>query len=162
MLINLEQKINESEADFKDSYGMTFQEFIDEYGAEEILDLTDKVVVSIESSWNNKNFPACIHNIFIEEGKKKKYKASLIYSGHIAFIKCDFEDGSVRWLYKDDECPPHTLKESIEWDDSFIYHCNINGFEPKDILTHIERLIQTNLHFNYKLEEDSVILLHGL
>lgn len=141
---------------------MTYEEFINYHSDNIVIDLTDKVVVSIESIWNDSKFPANILAILIPEEEKYKYKATLIYSGHIAFIKIEYEDGKVKYFYKDDECMPQTYKELEQYESDIFYQCEENGFKKEDILEQIELIIRSKYDFRYKLSKDSLIMLEGL
>lgn len=147
---------------FKKLYNMNYEEFIDKYRDDKIeIELSDKIVVSMEA--DNKKLPMTILNIFISEEERCKYKSSLIYVGHIAFIRLQYNDGSVVFLYKDDECYPQTFKEVCEDDESdLIYCCEDNGFKKEDIICQFEKVIQSTFDYNYKVDMDKVIVLIGL
>lgn len=152
--------------DLKESYDMTCEEFISYYSRDNIvIDLTGKIVVAVESIWNywkDIKHPIKVLALLIPEEEKHHYKATLIYSGHIAFIKLEYSNGEVKYLIKDDECTPQSFDEMVEWNSSIIYECEENGFKKEDILTYIEMLIRVKYDYNFKLNKDDLILLEGL
>lgn len=164
-IFNLQKDLKFDREHFETLYGKTYEEFIESYSDNVIIDLTGKVVVCIESTWRypeQARFPADILAILIPEGKKYKYKATLIYSCHIAFIKLEYENGTIKYFYKDDECYPQTYDEFCENDADVFCQCEENGFKKEDVLKQIEMTIKVNYDFGYELDKDSLIILNGL
>lgn len=165
-LLNFKNDLQNDKEHFESLYKMTYEEFIGEYAEDnQVIDLTGKVVVCIESAWEYPEparLPADILAILIPEGEKYKYKASLIYSGHIAFIKIEYEDGRIKYFYKDDECCPQTYAEFCEYDASVFYQCEENGFQKDDVLKQMEMTIKVSHDFGYELDADNLIILQGL
>ena len=154
---------------FKQLYEIGYEEFIGEYEDDNIIiDLEDKIVVSLTTHCLEGKTPLEVLAVFIPEDERLKYKSILIYSGHIAFVKCEFENGKVIYKYKDDECYPQTLEEVLGMDNhreesTLMYSVRDYGFTKEDVITHIERYIQVNYDFNYKIEDISkVVVLQGL
>jgi len=143
-------------------YDMDYLEFIDKYGSDKIeIELSDKIVVSAFA--DNEKLPMNILTIFIPEEDRHKYKSSLIYVGHIAFIKLQYDNGNTLFIYKDDECYPQTFKEIYDEDETDLsYCCEDNGFKKEDIIYQFEKLIQSTFDYNYKIDMDKVIMLIGL
>jgi hypothetical protein len=154
----------EDKAHFESLYHKTYEEFINLYSDDNIIiDLTGKIVVSLEAAhcYLNENLPVQLLTIFIPEEVKKKYKASLIYAGHIAFIKAEFNDGSNLYYYKDDECYPVDITRISELGD-LLYCCEENGFTAEDVELQIEKCVQGIFDYRFKLDRNNLILLQGL
>lgn len=163
-LFNIKNDFNRDMKFFEQMYDMTCQEFIDYYGDDnEVINLTDKVVVSIDSFEPDGNTPIDLLAILIPEEERYHYKATLIYAGHIAFIKLERKNGTIEYLYKDDECCPQTYADIEGYADSHLtYDINERGFELEDMVTQIQRYIQSRFDLRYKLDKDSLIILEGL
>lgn len=164
MLYNIKNDFNNDKIYFESQYEMTYEEFINYYGDDnEVIDLTGKVVISLTSFEPYGNTPVDLLGIFIPEGEKLGYKATLIYASHIAFIKTEHKNGLVQYRYKDDECCPQTYKDIEEYEDCpLTYDINGRGFKLEDMVTQIERYIQSRFDLNYKLNKDDLIILEGL
>ena len=171
-LIRFEHDMQDDEEDFKDSYDEGevaggFENFIKAYGDDIItIDMTGKVLISVDSMdgyfGKDKNLPINIMTLFYDEGTKHKYKPSLIYAGHIAFLKIAYEDGRVSYFYKDDECYPQTLHKFLEDSCSTVYHATERKFTQDDIKSQIEMLMNSRVDFRYKIDPEEVIVLEGL
>ena len=157
------------EWDFKDDlehfetlYDMDYEKFINTYKRDIIIiDLTDKIVVSLRAD-SNKNLPLDLLTVFIPEEFKYNYKATLIYSGHIAFIKLVYNNGLIKYFYKDDECQPIDMDELLNSGDDVVYCCEEKGFKSSDIELQIEKFIQATFDYNYKFDKNNIIVLQGL
>jgi len=155
--------------DFKDDlehfetlYNMEYEEFINTHKQNNItIDLTNKIVVSIRAC-SDKNLPIDILTIFIPEEIKNKYKSTLIYAGHIAFIKFEYNNGLIKYSYKDDECYPVDMDELLNSGDDVVYCCEEKGFKNSDIELQIEKFIQATFDYNYKFDKNNIIILQGL
>lgn len=139
---------------FEDMYEMTYDEFITNYKDIEI-ELNDKVVIVVEPH-NDTECPINIISAFIPEEIKHNYKATLIYAGHISFIKLEYNNGRIIYLYKDDECYPQTLSETFKEET-----LNFEGYEEVDVMNQIERLVQSTVRYGYVINMDNVIILEG-
>lgn len=149
-----------------------YQDYIDYYDKEDVItiDLTNKCIVSATNfccdTKNELKFPYIPLTIFSDDGDKYGYKATLIYAGHIAFLKLDYTNGKTLWFYKDDECYPTTIQECIEDTDvAHFWDCaRHNGFTDEEIIGYTEALYKTNIDYNFKLPTDlnNVIILQGL
>lgn len=161
-LINVEYKdFVEDRNHFHDLYDCSYEEFIEEYGDDKIeIDLKDKIVVALSHEDGN-NMPVCIHSIFIPEGDRYKYTSKLVYVGHIAFLIVEFKNGKKRMFYKDDECYPQNFEDCITCGD-ILFCAEENGFNREDILSQIEKTIQINHNFKFKLKEEQLVMLEGL
>ncbi|HEY5562730.1 MAG TPA: hypothetical protein VIK72_13420 [Clostridiaceae bacterium] len=147
---------------FKQLYNMTYEEFIDTYSDDsEVIDLTGKIVVSLRADSEN-NLPMDLLTVFIPEEQRHNYKANLIYSGHIAFLKLEYKGGKVIYLYKDDECDPVDMNEFFDYENDVVFCCEEKGFETKDIELQIEKFIQGVYDYNFILDRYNVIVLVGL
>lgn len=151
---------------FQKSYDCTYEEFIKEYGKDKIIiDLKDKIVVSLCTFHNyfdkSKKLPIELLTVLIPEEDKYKYTAELIYVGHIAFIKISYESGKVKYLFKDDECYPQNFDDALESGD-LLFCAEEQGFTKEDILGQIEKFIQVNHDYNFKLDKDKLVILEGL
>jgi hypothetical protein len=149
---------------FESLYECTAEEFINKYRDQTVIDLTGKVVVSV-ADWciEKSNVPLDILGIFVDEGERLGYKSSLIYSGHISFIKVEFNDDTIKYFYKDDECPPMTMEEFYTEECSVMYSwCTEKGKPKEDILTHIENAIRFYHDVNYKLDPNNLYIVEGL
>ena len=151
--------------DFVELYDETAEEFIAKYEEDIIsIDLTGKVLVAVESAWAwGNDFPVEIKAILVPEEQRYGYKATLIYAGHIAFVKLEYKDGrETRYLIKDDECEPSTLAELIHYESSIVYQCEKQNYTIEDMLEQIEMIIRSKYNFKYKLKRDNIIFLEGL
>lgn len=139
---------------FEDMYNMTYDEFIANHKDIEIA-LHDKIVIVIEPH-NDTECPVNIISAFIPEEIKHNYKATLIYAGHISFIKLEYKNGRILYLYKDDECYPQLLSERFKENT-----LSFEGYEEIDVMSQIERFIQSTFRYNYTINKDNVIILEG-
>jgi len=161
-IFKLEYDFKDDKEHFEELYEVTYEEFIEKYGDDkEIIDLTDKVIVSLRAD-SDRNLPMDLLTVFIPEEEKHNYKATLIYAGHIAFIKLEYKDGKIVYLYKDDECSPMTFEYFLSIEDDATYCCEQNGFKVSDTELQIEKFIQSVYDFNFILDIDNVIVLEGL
>ena len=152
----------EDEEHFKKIYGVSYGEFIVENGIDKVVDLTNKVVVALSvDTPRGINTPVNIHQIFIDESKRFGYKAELVYSNHISFLIIKFKSGAKRIFYKDDECIPCEFMECIESGD-LLFCAEEKGFSAQDILEQIEKNIQVQHDYNFKIKEENLVLLEGL
>ncbi len=148
---------------FKKQYEMDYEEFINAYKRDNVvINLTGKIVVAIESQDHfNKRKPCEILGIFVPEEERLGYKATLIYAGHIAFIKCEFKSGKIVYYYKDDECCPQNFEECINSGD-ILYSAEETGFTRNDILQQIQMWLRLSYDFNYEVKEEDLVMLAGL
>lgn len=153
---NLRQISNE---DLREIYDKTCEEFINYYSDRIEIDLTDKVVVAVSYS-DNELTPIEVLSVLIPEQEKHGYKATLIYSGHIAFVKLEYNDGRIKYLIKDDECPPQSFDDCIENGD-ILYCAEENGYTRNDILKYIENFIRVH-NFKFNIDKEKLIMLEGL
>ena len=167
-LYKIENDISNDLKHFADLYKMTCEEFINKYTDKYkedngVINLTGKIIVSLRAD-SDKNLPFDLLSVFIPEEEKKYYKASLIYAGHISFIKLEYiyEDGKVSYLYKDDECPPMNWEEFMEYEGDVVYCCKEKGFSVDDIKSQIEMFISSMHDYNYRFNEKDIIILEGL
>lgn len=144
-----------------------YENFMKYYGDDNIeMDLTGKVLISVDGIGNyfndDANIPIDILTLFVDEGQRFKYKPKLIYSGHIAFLIIERENGDKDYFYKDDECYPQTFEEFLECDGDVIYEAKERGFTVEDVKQQIEMVIKSRVDFNYKFDPQNIIILHGL
>lgn len=149
-----------TDEEMKERYNKTCEEFINYYSDNIVIDLTDKIVVAL-ASCDDKTLPIETLAILIPQEEEYKYKATLIYAGHIAFIKLVYENGTINYLIKDDECCPCDFDECIESGD-ILYCAKENNFTREDILGFIEKVIQVNYDYRFKIDKDKLIMLEGL
>ena len=144
----------------KKRHNMTCEEFINYHKDNIVIDLEDKIIVAL-ASCDDESAPVETLAIFIPEGEKHDYKATLIYAGYIAFVKLEYKDGKVKYLIKDDECCPCDFDECIESGD-ILYCAEENGYTREDILDFIEKTIQVNYNYKFKIDKEKLIVLEGL
>lgn len=164
-LLKFKNDFSDDMEHFKDLYECTPEQFISGYSDNIEIDLTGKVVVAVEAPcllWGKATLPINILAIFIPEEEKYSYKATLIYSGHIAFLQIKRTDGKIQYFYKDDECYPQTYTDFERCESECFYECKENGFEDKDILKQIEMQIQVSHDFKFKAKPENLIILEGL
>lgn len=145
----------------------TYEGFIRYYSSDnEVIDMTGKILVSvrgIDNYFNHQAFtPIRIMTLFYDEGDKHGYKPELIYSGHISFLKIYRDDGSIKYFYKDDECPPQTWSEFISEHSSALYEAKEMGYSITDVEKQIEMLIKSVVDFNYTFNAEDVYVVEGL
>jgi hypothetical protein len=147
---------------FEKQYEMNYEQFIEKYNGDNIIiDISDKIIISLRAD-SDYNLPMDLLTILIPEEDKYKYKATLIYSGHIAFIKLEYKDGKIVYFYKDDECHPGTWDEWMSWDGDVKFCCEEKGFTVRDMEIQVEKIIQSTFDYNYKFDKDKIIVLEGL
>lgn len=164
-LLNIEHGFSGYMERFERRYHKTAKEFIEQYSDKIVIDLSDKIVVALESHIDSEeeNTPANLLGILIPEGVRHGYTAKLVYSGHIAFIILTYEDGKEKYLYKDDECCPQTWEEFKEECCTIFYDwVDEKGKNTDDLLTQIEATIKGLHDIDFKLNPESLILLEGL
>lgn len=152
---------NEKEEHFEHKYGCSYMEYIVKYGIDELIDLNDKVLVTLSPEEEGANRPANIHQVFIHDNKFGAYKSTLVYAGGVVFLIIDYKRGNKRILYKDDKCCPCDFRNCIESGD-ILYIAEYNGYTAQDIFDQIEKCIQINHSYNFQLREKQLILLEGL
>jgi hypothetical protein len=154
--------ITDEELKTKEGYKKTCEEFIQSNSDDNVvIDLTGKVVVALEAL-DSKRLPIDIYAILIPEEERYNYKATLIYSAHIAFIKLEYKDGRVKYLIKDDECYPKTFQETIEESGDLLYIAEDNGFTADNIFDVIRMKIKVEYDYNFELKKEDLIILEGL